>query len=169
MKRYAVFGNPIAHSISPRLHNAAFGELGECAFYGRVLLDFDEDLLAKFKRLGLSGANVTVPFKETILDKCDYLDPAAREIGSVNTIVRRVDGIHAYNTDAPGFMRAIEEFGQVESALILGAGGTARALSYALSRAGAHVSVLNRSEGRAAAFAKFDFFTPETFANSNLK
>ena len=169
MKIFAVFGNPVSHSISPRLHNAALGELGLSneALYTRYELTDGSRLIQKFKELKLSGANVTVPHKEAALAQCDILDEAAIKIGSVNTLVSRGDKIYGHNTDAPGFLRAIESFGQMNSALVLGAGGTAKAVAYALKSRGTRVCVLNRSEKRLANFAEFEKFSWADFGKFN--
>ena len=166
MKIFAVFGNPVSHSISPRLHNAALGELGLSseALYTRYELTDGSQLISKFKELKLSGANVTVPHKEAALAQCDVADETAIKIGSVNTLVSRGGKIYGYNTDAPGFLRAIESFGQINSALVLGAGGTAKAVAYALKSRGVRVCVLNRSEERLVNFAEFEKFSWANFA-----
>lgn len=166
MKIFAVFGNPVSHSISPRLHNAALGELGLSreALYTRYELTDGSRLISKFKELKLSGANVTVPHKEAALAQCDVADETAIKIGSVNTLVSCGGKIYGHNTDAPGFLRAIESFGQINSALVLGAGGTARAVAYALKSCGVRVCVLNRSEGRLANLADFEKFSWANFA-----
>ena len=166
MKIFAVFGNPISHSVSPRLHNLALGELGLSreALYTRYELSDGSRLISKFKELKLSGANVTVPHKEAALAQCDVADETAAKIGSVNTFVSRSGKIYGYNTDAPGFLRAIGGFGQINSALVLGAGGTARAVAYALKSRGVRVCVLNRSDGRLANFAEFEKFSWANFA-----
>jgi shikimate dehydrogenase len=165
MKIFAVFGNPVSHSISPRLHNAALGELGLSreALYTRYELMDGSQLVSKFKELKLSGANVTVPHKEAALAQCDVADETAIKIGSVNTMVSRGGKIYGHNTDAPGFLRAIESFGQIKSALVLGAGGTAKAVAYALKSCGVQVCVLNRSEGRLANFAEYENFSWTNF------
>ena len=169
MMVFAVFGNPISHSVSPRLHNLALGELGLSreAFYTRYELADGSQLISKFKELKLSGANVTVPHKEAALAQCDVLDEAAIKIGSVNTLVSRSDKIYGYNTDAPGFLRAIEHVVQRNSALVWGAGGTARAVAYALKSRGVRVCVLNRSEERLANFAEFERFSWADFGKFN--
>ena len=166
MKIFAVFGNPVSHSISPRLHNAALGELGLSreALYTRYELMDGSQLISKFKELKLSGANVTVPHKEAALAQCDVADETAIKIGSVNTLVSRGGKIYGHNTDAPGFLGAIESFGQINSALVLGAGGTAKAVAYALKSCGVRVCVLNRSEGRLANFAEYENFSWANFA-----
>lgn len=166
MKIFAVFGNPVSHSVSPRLHNLALGELGLSreALYTRYELSDGSRLISKFKELKLSGANVTVPHKEAALAQCDVADETAAKIGSVNTLVSRSGKIYGYNTDAPGFLRAIGGFEQINSALVLGAGGTARAVAYALKSRGVRVCVLNRSKERLANFAEFEKFSWENFA-----
>ena len=166
MKIFAVFGNPVSHSISPRLHNAALGELGLSreALYARYELTDGSRLISKFKELKLSGTNVTVPHKEAALAQCDVADETAIKIGSVNTLVSRSGKIYGHNTDAPGFLRAIESFGEIKSALVLGAGGTAKAVAYALKSCGVRVCVLNRSEKRLANFAEYENFSWANFA-----
>ena len=169
MKIFAVFGNPVSHSISPRLHNAALGELGLSreALYTRYELTDGSRLISKFKELKLSGTNVTVPHKEAALAQCDVADETAIKIGSVNTLVSRSGKIYGHNTDAPGFLRAIESFGEIKSALVLGAGGTAKAVAYALKSRGVRVCVLNRSEKRLANFAEYENFSWADFGKFN--
>ena len=166
MKIFAVFGNPVSHSISPRLHNAALGELSlsRKALYTRYELTDGSRLIQKFKELRLSGANVTVPYKEAALAQCDVAEETAIKIGSVNTLVSRCGKIYGHNTDAPGFLRAIRSFGEIKSALVLGAGGTAKAVAYALKSRSVRVCVLNRSGGRLVNFAEYENFSWANFA-----
>lgn len=164
MKIFAVFGNPISHSISPRLHNLALSEFGLDGVYTRYLLENGDDLLAKFRSLGLNGANITVPYKEIALAGCDYVDEIAKKIGSINTIVLKNSQIYGYNTDAFGFLSAIESFGIIKSALILGAGGTAKAVAYALKSNQIQATIVNRSEKRLENFTEFDAFTWDKFS-----
>lgn len=169
MKYFAVVGNPIHHSISPRLHNNAFLALKEQSVYSRLLLPLDisaSEFKERILALGLSGVNVTVPFKEIALSASDEIDEFAAGIGSVNTIILKNGKLCAFNTDAPGFMMAIADFKGIKNALILGAGGTARALSVALSKSGVSISILNRSASRAGVFGDYDFYTPDTFKTS---
>ena len=163
MDRFAVFGNPIAHSLSPLLHNYAIKFLALNAYYGRVLLRHGEELRAKFEALRLTGANVTVPFKLDALKACDVLSEAAKQIGSVNTLVLKGSALHGFNTDAQGFFCAILGFGEIRNALILGAGGTTRAIGYALSKNGVEFDILNRSA------KDFDFGCEEFFTYENFK
>lgn len=164
MHKFAVFGNPIAHSISPRLHNLAILGLGLEAFYGRVLLNSSKNLKAKFIELNLSGANITVPFKEEAFKICDELNHHTKQIGSVNTIVKDNNALIGYNTDAPGFLKAIDEFGKIKSALVLGAGGTARAITYALNSKQIDITIVNRSQKRKENFLDYNFKTWDEFS-----
>ncbi|MDR3162825.1 MAG: shikimate dehydrogenase [Helicobacteraceae bacterium] len=153
MRLFAVFGNPVAHSLSPLIHNAAFTAFDQKdAIYTRVLLDRGETLRVVFERCGLSGANITVPFKEFAFDQADEVRGIAKEIGAVNTWVVENGKIIGYNSDAPGFMEALGY--TPKKVLILGAGGTARALSHALIKSGADIFVLNRSEAKLAYFLR---------------
>ena len=163
MDKFAVFGNPIAHSISPRLHNLAIMELGLDAFYGRVLLDNGENLRQKFLQLDLNGANITVPFKINAFNLCDVLSDEALAIGSVNTIVYKNSKFYGYNTDALGFYRAICEFGEIKNALLLGAGGTTRAMSYILHKNGVKFDILNRSAKPTENFKCENFYSYDDF------
>lgn len=109
-----------------------------------------------FLSLGLSGANITVPFKENALEACDVLDDYAKNIGAVNTVVLKNGKLHGFNTDAPGFIASLDGF-KPKKVLILGAGGTARAIAYALKTEGINVMVANRSTPRLEFFAKRGF------------
>ncbi len=169
MERFAIFGDPVSHSLSPLMHNHAFGGLGVNACYGRYRLEDGAWLREKFVSLGLKGANITVPHKEQAYNACDELDPFALKVGAVNTIVEQGGKLHGYNTDAPGFLRAIEEFGG-RKVLFLGAGGTAQSTAVILKESGYSVSVLNRSAGRLEKFASdgfetfvFDDFDPDAY------
>ena len=162
---FAIFGNPVSHSKSPLMHNLAFGGLGYDACYTRYLLDDGAKLKETFFRLGLKGINITVPHKEAAYEACDVLDPFAQKIGVVNTIVERDGKLYGYNTDAPGFLKAISEFKEIKSVLLLGAGGTAQATSSLLRDTGYEVTLLNRSAVRLERYVRDGFrtYTFETF------
>ena len=140
---FLIFGNPVDHSKSPLMHNYFFKKknINEC--YTRYCLENGEDIIKKFKELKIKGANVTVPHKEWAFKLCDEVRGIAKEIGAVNTLVLEDNKVIGYNTDAPGFLEAIKEF-EYKNVLIIGAGGTAKALSLVLPEA----SILNRSEKR---------------------
>jgi len=153
---FAIFGNPVSHSKSPLMHNLTFRGLGFEGCYGRYLLENGDELRDKFFSLGLSGANITVPHKEYAYRACDKLDSFAKKVKAVNTIVLRDDKLYGYNTDAPGFLRAIESF-DGKKVLFLGAGGTAQSTATILSEEGYEVTVTNRSPKRLEYFKKAGF------------
>lgn len=133
-----LIGHPVAHSRSPQIHNAAFAACGLDWAY--VATDVDpvdiESAVLGLRALGFEGANVTVPHKESVLPLLDEVDPAARALGAVNTIVRTGDRLVGYNTDAAGFWAPLASRAEQlagEAAIVLGAGGAARAVIYALA------------------------------------
>lgn len=156
----ALLGHPVAHSLSPALHNAGFREAGINACY----LAFDvppADLgtaLAGLGALGVLGANLTVPHKEGVLAHLDELDATARGAGAVNTVAWRDGRLVGYNTDGDGFLAALAEAGfdpRGRQALLFGSGGAARGVAHALLRAGAaRVWLANRTAARAEALAR---------------
>ncbi|MFT7880224.1 MAG: shikimate dehydrogenase [Sulfurimonas sp.] len=167
---FALFGNPVSHSKSPLMHNLALKGLNVNGCYTRYLLEDGEKLREKFFALGLKGINITVPHKEHAYRACDVLDPFAQKVGAVNTIVEKEGKLYGYNTDAPGFLKAISEFVGAKSVLFLGAGGTAQSTSMVLKEAGYEVTILNRSAGRLGRFQEegfktytFENFQPQAF------
>ena len=164
-KLFSIFGDPVSHSRSPLMHNCVFKNLNYKACYSRTHLLNGEKLKETFFSLGLSGANVTVPHKEAAFNACDEVRGFAKRVGVVNTLVNENGKLIGYNTDADGFMYAIEEFGNIEEILILGAGGTAKALAARFLQDGIKVSVINRSEGRLSYFKEIgcECFSWETF------
>lgn len=159
MRRLGVLGWPVAHSRSPAIHNAALAALGmEDWHYQRLPVPaelFDQTTLA-LGGSGFVGANVTIPHKHAALELADTASDAARAIGAANTLSFAPDStIAAENTDAPGLIAALAGFSpRGARALVLGAGGSARAAVWALREAGAsEVSVWNRTPERAAALA----------------
>lgn len=179
---FAVFGNPITHSKSPILHNYALlramqdlhkkpkeGKVYPLyGCYGRILLTDSKELRKKFDIHTLSGANITLPFKEEAFAQCDEVRGIAREIGACNTWVREKNGIVVgYNTDAEGFYACIAGL-TINNALILGAGGSARAVAMILRAHGIGVSLLNRSQKRLNFFRDhgFECYESENFEPS---
>jgi shikimate dehydrogenase len=160
MKRLGVLGWPVAHSRSPAMHNAALHELGLRDWHYQRLpvppLVFAETV-AGLPGAGFVGANVTIPHKEAALALADAATDAARAIGAANTLTFDGERVHAANTDAPGFLAALRGAGSEPAgatALVLGAGGSARAVAYALREAGAaRVAVWNRTPERAVTIA----------------
>ncbi|MDD5405637.1 MAG: shikimate dehydrogenase [Sulfurovaceae bacterium] len=154
---FAIFGNPVSHSKSPLMHNFAFHALKYNGCYSRYLLENGKHLRDTFISLGLSGANITVPHKEAAFEACDWCDEFAKKVKAVNTIVLKDGKLHGYNTDGPGFLKAIDEFNNIKTILILGAGGTAGATSMILRDAGYQVSILNRTSERLKQFIQSGF------------
>jgi shikimate dehydrogenase len=154
MRRLAVLGMPVAHSRSPAIHNAAFAALGmdgEWSYEAiEVAPDRFEQRLRAMPGEGFVGANVTVPHKGAALLFSDRRSAVAREIGAANTLSFENGEIRADNTDAEGLMEALTGPAAGRRALVLGAGGAARAAVWALTREGAEVSVWNRTGERAA-------------------
>ena len=151
-----VLGYPVAHSRSPAMQNAAFEALGMAPDWRYLALPVPGDLFDETVRAlpgsGYRGANVTIPHKLLALAIADDASDAARGAGAANTLTFAGDGsIHADNTDVGGLLDAIGE--APGSALVLGAGGAARAVIWTLREAGADVAIWNRTAERAAALA----------------
>lgn len=150
--------HPAGHTRSPAMHTAAYAALGLDARY--LVWDVPpRDLAAKIEALraeGIRQLSVSIPHKESIIELIDAVDATAEKIGAVNTVVRVGDRLLGSNTDCPGAIRALERAGTLEGkrAVVLGAGGAARALVYGLIEAGATVTVLNRTVARAEALAR---------------
>ena len=154
MHVFGLIGNPVGHSLSPPMHEAAYDELGIDARY--VTFEPDpadlETAIQGAEALGIRGLNVTIPFKQDVLE---YVEPdeLASRIGAVNTIDFGGEGApRGHNTDASGALRALER-GNVDldgaTAVLVGAGGAGRAIAFALADAGATVEIANRTESTA--------------------
>lgn len=158
MNRLAVVGQPIAHSLSPAMHAAAYRAHGIVAEWSYEAIELSPEGfaagIAGLRERGFAGVNVTVPHKRAALALAAVASPAAREIGAANTLSFSGDGIRADNTDAPGLIAALPSEPGGARALVLGAGGAARAAAWALVRTGARVSVHNRTTARARELAR---------------
>jgi len=158
-KIIGLIGDPVGHSLSPHIHNAAFETAGANAVY----IPFEAGSVDQFiRRLAhprsreldweLHGLSVTAPHKSAVMNFLDWIDPAASQIGAVNTIAVRGDELHGYNTDASGFVAPLrQKFGSLHGArcAIVGAGGGARAALWVLRNEGARVSLFVRDPGKA--------------------
>ncbi|MCP4189884.1 MAG: shikimate dehydrogenase [Planctomycetaceae bacterium] len=162
---YGVIADPIGHSLSPVIHNVAFQELE----LNKVYLPFrvPREELSQFLQdcpdIGIRGLSVTIPHKESVLAHCTKVDPAVEGIGAANTLVFQDDQIIGYNTDYRAAMDSLAEVMKLpdqekplggKTALILGAGGVAKAIAYGLTRRGANVIVAARSPERATMFSE---------------
>ena len=157
MKLFGVLGDPVSHSLSPVMHNAAFKATGmDCEYHAfRVDQDNLEIALQGARALGFGGLNLTIPLKEKALDIVDATE-LAKKIGAVNTVDFR-DGITGYNTDGIGAIMALSHSGikvKDKKVLLLGAGGAARAIAFQLSKDGANLTIANRSIERAKSIAR---------------
>jgi shikimate dehydrogenase len=156
----AIIGDPIGHTISPPMHNAAFAKLGLDYVYipFRVAPEELPKAVAGMRALNVAGFNVTIPHKVAVLPLLDVLDPLAARIEAVNTVINVGGRLTGYNTDAEGFLRALQANGidpAGKKIAVLGAGGASRAVSYILVQNGAELTVYNRASGlvRAASVA----------------
>jgi shikimate dehydrogenase len=158
---YGVIGHPVSHSRSPEMQNAAFARAGIDAVYVALPVAPHRvpEAIAGALALGFAGLNVTVPHKQAVLPLCASVDAAAREIGAVNVLRREAGGWHGFNTDAPALedLLGAAGVGPGARALLVGAGGAARAGAWALARRGAALRIAARREDAArdlaAAFA----------------
>ncbi len=170
MKKTYILGHPLGHSLSPIMHNAAFKHLGIAAKY------LKKDILPKdlsktielLRQNDVFGANVTIPYKLAVMPYMDTLSDAAKAIGAVNTIVNNNGKLLGHNSDANGYIRALKEHASFEPkgkiALMLGAGGAARAVAYALLSEGvSNLYIYNRT------FEKANYLAAEFSDFGNIK
>lgn len=157
-RQVGLIGWPVEHSVSPAMHNAAFGALGLGWHYSLLPAPPGEvgAVLSGLKSRGFKGANVTVPHKQAVMPYLDEISDTAQATGAVNTIAVRGGRLVGYNTDSGGFLAALRE-ARFEPpgrrALVMGAGGGARAVVYALAGAGCTVAICNRTAQRAVQLA----------------
>ncbi len=154
--QFAITGKPVTHSLSPLLFREAYG--GRYG-YDLLIADSAEEAIRLFKEQGLSGMNVTAPFKTDILNFIDKQSEEVAAIGATNTVVLQVDGLlKAYNTDYFGVVNSLKELSVSlagKPCLVLGAGGAGRAVAYALKeKMGAEVHVVNRTVEKALSLAE---------------
>lgn len=157
-KLYALIGDPIDHSLSPLMQNTAFRSLGLNCIYlcFRIKAKMLENVVNGIKNFNILGFNVTIPHKVSIIKYLDEVDPLAKNIGAVNTVVNRNGKLIGYNTDGLGALKALE----VESVrlkdkkvVILGAGGASKALSFSIAPLAKSIVILNRTESKATELA----------------
>lgn len=155
---FAIAGDPVLHSLSPEIFTRLFRAVGMDAVYFRLAAESGREVIETAKAMGLEGANITSPFKEAVLPYLAGMDTSGSAIGAVNGIVARPGGFVGFNTDPAGVIGALRNngvFPDGRKAVVLGAGGAARAAAYALLAAGsARVTVVNRTAGRAEAVAR---------------
>ncbi|MCL5019583.1 MAG: shikimate dehydrogenase [Patescibacteria group bacterium] len=133
---YCVIGNPVEHSLSPALHNAAFQELGLNNVYIAFCVSDVESAIRGFRALGIQGVSVTIPHKVSVIPFLDEIDPIAKNIGAVNTIINNQGKLKGYNSDGYGALKALLDAGidvHGKKLVILGSGGAARAIAFTLA------------------------------------
>jgi 3-dehydroquinate dehydratase / shikimate dehydrogenase len=154
---YGVVGDPVAHSLSPAIMNAAFRRENVNGVYVALHAKTLKDLLTCIREIPIYGVSVTMPYKESILAHLDNADSHTNKVGACNTVVRAQDGkLYGFNTDTAGIVRPLERrLNTLEGAriLVLGAGGAARAAVFGLKERGAEVYILNRSLAHAKKLA----------------
>ena len=164
---YGLIGNPVSHSISPLIHNTLFKELNFNGIYVPFKVDTIGDFIREFRGLDVKGYSVTIPHKESVVNYLDAIDPMAKKIGAVNTIVNMDGQLAGYNTDCEAAIKVLEDIDQVcSSALtkdvhlkgkkvtIVGAGGVARAIAFGLKECQAQITIINRNYARAQSLAR---------------
>lgn len=144
-----LIGDPVEHSVSPVMHNAAFSSLGLDYIYlpFRVAIDNLVRAIDGLKVLNIRGLNVTIPHKVAVIPLLNDMEPMAEKIGAVNTIVNDKGRLKGHNTDASGFLKSLLERGvepKGKKVVVLGAGGVSRAISFILADRGADIVILNR-------------------------
>ncbi|VVC03920.1 Shikimate dehydrogenase (NADP(+)) [Candidatus Bilamarchaeum dharawalense] len=149
---FSIVGNPVLHSKSPQMHNAAFNEKNIDAVYTRLAAESAEQALEIAKEIGMEGMNVTTPFKED-MTKLVEMDETAKKVGAVNTVLMKDGKVLGTNTDVNGVMGALNKKLDGKKAIVLGGGGAARAAAVALIVLGAKVTVVNRTAEKAKAIA----------------
>jgi len=154
-----VIGDPIEHTLSPIIHNAAFNHLGlDFVFLAfRVKAADLENALRGMRGLGIHGLNVTMPHKSAVTAYLDTIDPAVEFLGSANTILRKAGKLSGFNTDGVGALKALREKGvelSGKKVLLLGAGGAAKAIAFVLAKEVGELVVLNRAAEKAKELAE---------------
>ncbi len=153
-----LLGNPVAHSLSPLMHNRAANLLGMDLKYHAVRLEADElnSLSSLFNSPQFRGANVTIPYKESLLPFIDEVDDRAKQIGAINTIAREGNSLRAYNTDVFGFQEPLQPWQEeleTSKAVVFGTGGASRAIVNALDSMGlSEIVIISRSPASRSGF-----------------
>ena len=147
---YAVFGDPVEHSLSPVMHNSALSQAGLDGFYLAFNVKDIAAAVSGIRGLGIRGVSITIPHKVSVMKYLDETDALAEKIGAVNTIVNRQGILHGYNSDCPGAIKALSEKTAIKDkeAAVIGAGGGARAVGFGIKQEGGKITVINRTKQR---------------------
>lgn len=149
-KLYGIIGNPVSHSLSPAMHNAALAACGINGIYVPFPVPDIGAAISGIHGLGILGASVTIPYKEEVMGLLDEVDPVAARIGAVNTVTRRDGRLLGLNTDWLGAIKPLEEIIALKDSevVVIGAGGSARAIGFGLQERGAKFALCSRTESR---------------------
>ena len=153
---YGVIANPVAHSMSPAIHNAAFDHTGVDAVYLPFKVDEPVSFVKDFRSIDVQGYSVTIPHKETIMAAMDEIDPVATAIGAMNTVVNRDGKLIGYNTDYLAAVGGLEKVTRLagKRAVMIGAGGGARAIAFGLKQMGVDLTVTDVVSDKARKLAE---------------
>ena len=153
---YGVFGNPVSHSLSPIMHNAAFAHVEYNAVYLAFRIENIAEAVSAIRAFAVQGVSVTIPHKVSIMPYLDEIDPLAKEIGAVNTIINRNGMLIGYNSDCLGAVRALREKTEIaeKKVAVIGAGGAARAIGFGIKAEKGQVFIVNRSAKKGEKLAK---------------
>ncbi|OHB46882.1 MAG: hypothetical protein A2099_02475 [Planctomycetes bacterium GWF2_39_10] len=163
---YGLIGNPVSHSISPIIHNTLFNEMGFNSIYVPFKVNNIANFIREFRGLDVKGYSVTIPHKESIINHLDAIDPMAKKIGAVNTVVNSDGKLIGFNTDCEAAIKALHSVYKLsevskkddhlkgKKVTLLGAGGAARAIAFGLKERGAHITIINRNCERAQLLAR---------------
>ena len=147
---YAVFGDPVGHSLSPVMHNCALAQAGLDGYYLAFRVADIAAAVSGIRGLGIRGASITIPHKISVMKNLDRVDPLAAEIGAVNTIVNRQGILDGYNSDCAGAIKALTDKTNIsgKEVALVGAGGGARAAGFGVKQAGGRLTIINRTRQR---------------------
>ncbi len=153
---YAVFGDPVSHSLSPIMHNEAFSHVGHNGIYLAFRIKEIGHAISAVRALDIQGISITLPHKVSVMAFLDELDETAEKVGAVNTIINQEGILKGYNSDGMGAIRALSEKTSIrgKEIIIIGAGGAARAIGFGIIAHGGNLTVTNRSRDRGELLAK---------------
>lgn len=175
---FAVFGNPVIHSKSPFLHNFLFRKYQYNGVYLAFLITDIKEAIQSARELGLRGISITLPFKESVIQYLDWIDPEALKIGAVNTVVNQNGKLLGYNTDYTAAIEPLKKYHiKNKNVCIIGAGGAAQAIAFGIDKEGGKVFIANRTpvrgkllaekfNGRYISFSKIDTIQADIIINT---
>lgn len=144
---YCIFGNPVSHSKSPLMHNSLFKENKINAIYLAFNINNIETGINAVRELNIKGVSITIPYKEKVIEFLDVVDPEAKEIGAVNTIINNNGKLFGTNTDWSGGIKPLKQFGIKDKRVgVIGAGGAARAIAYGIKKNQGDLTIINRNQ-----------------------